>query len=164
MQKNLSYRTCQLRHGSSNVVGVDFSPGSSSLLPRTVANWLRLRISILRCWQYLGGKLSILVCFCTGFRGELISAPPVASKNGNNVCIYGYESLSFAVCFARGFSFWLFKVHWNYNFPGTYATGNKGACENIGEAMPVWTTAEPWLFPGTYWSCSQPSLSSCLAF
>ena len=30
-----------------------------------------------------------------------------------------------------------FKVHQNYNLPGAYATGNKRACENLGEAMPV---------------------------
>lgn len=141
MQKSLSYHACQLRHRSSNTVGGVFSLGSSSLLPCPVENWLHLHISILRCWQFLGGKPSILVCFSSGFGGKLINtsspSPPITSKNGKNVCIYSSERMCHWLSGLQvDLVFYFFKVHKNYNLPGTWATGNKCACENLGKAMP----------------------------
>lgn len=129
------------------------------------------------------GKPSILVCFWTGFRRELINIPHCPSHvKMTRMSVF----TAIRTChLLSGLEVDLvsnFKVHRNYELPGTYAAGNSCGCAHFSHAngnlhiqiclkhvkilvrqcqcKQQQNCDYSWTL--TYQSCSEPSLSSCL--
>lgn len=131
-----------------------------------VENWLLLQISVLRCWQFLGGKLGSLVYFRTGFWGKVMNIAPAVPPAPTSppscpywkVAIRAMRTCNLLTILQMNVVSNFLKMHRNFNLPVTYTAGNGWVFENLGGVM----TVEQWLFPGANLSEFQCTFSEPL--